>query len=139
MKIQGSAASRRTDERRRFQCFAFVSWQTDSGENKLARVEIMDLSMQGAGIVSREPIAAQTMVYLQAPGYGPIGNASVRYCARSGVRYRIGLLFTAPSRLADAARQKYLDQRALQSVAGTAPQFSKQPQRLSARQTHQPY
>lgn len=109
--------SRRTDDRRRFQCIAFVSWRTRAGENKLARVEMLDLSMQGAGIVSREPIESQTMVYLQAPGYGPIGNASVRYCARSGLKYRIGLLFSAPSGLADAARQKYLKERSLQ-VAG---------------------
>jgi hypothetical protein len=57
------------------------------------------------------------LVYLQAPGYGAIGNATVRYCVRTGLKYRIGVLFSAPTKWADSARQKYLDQREVQQAA----------------------
>lgn len=114
MKVLGTA---RAHERRPFQCDAQVSWQTRSGERKFARVRFVDLSLPGAGIESTEPIEPQTMVYLQASGYGAIGNASVRYCVRAGLKYRIGLLFSAPAKWADFARQKYLDQRKLQEPA----------------------
>jgi hypothetical protein len=114
LKIERPTLSRGTDERRQFQRAARVSWRTRSGENKQAPTEIVDLSLQGACIRIKEPIELRTMVYLQAPGYGAIGNASVRYCVCSGLKYRIGLLFSAPTGLADSARQKYLDQRALQ-------------------------
>ena len=104
----------RSDERRRFQGNAQVSWQTRSGEKKFARVKFVDLSLQGASIESADPIEPQTMVYLQASGCGAIGNASIRYCRRAGLKYRMGLLFSAPAKWADFARLEYLDRRALQ-------------------------
>jgi hypothetical protein len=117
MKIPRTTRKRDTDERRRFECTAQVSWQTRSGENKFARGKIIDLSLQGAGIESTQPIDPHTLVYLQAPGYGAIGNATVRYCVRTGLKYRIGVLFSAPTKWADSARQKYLDQREVQQAA----------------------
>jgi len=111
VKIRGTA---RTDERRCFQCDAQVSWRARSGEEKFARAKLVVFSIHGAAIESTEPIEPKTMVYLQASGYGAIGNASVRYCLRAGLKYRMGLLFSAPAKWADFARQKYLDQTKLQ-------------------------
>jgi len=109
MKAPVTTRTRDADPRRPFQSEAQLSWQTRSGENKVARATFVDLSQQGAGIHSVVPIEPQTMVYLQAPGYGAIGNASVRYCIRAGLKYRIGLLFGAPYKWADSARQRYLE------------------------------
>jgi len=75
------------------------------------RAQAVDLSEQGAGILCDQPLEVRTVVYLQAPAYGLMGNASVRYCRRSGLKYRIGLLFSASPALADAARQKCLRDR----------------------------
>jgi hypothetical protein len=113
MKILRATLTRDT-ERRPFQCAVQVSWQTRSGESKFARGKFLDISPQGGGIESNEPIEPRTIVYLQAPGCRPIGNASVRYCVRCGLKYHIGLLFSAATKLADAARQKCLHERALQ-------------------------
>ena len=114
MKVPHTTRTRDTNERRRFQPEAQVSWQTRSGENKIARAKFVDLSLQGAGIESAEPIEPRTPVYLQGLGCGAIGNASVRYCVRSGLKYRIGLLFSTAPALADVARQRYHRESVLQ-------------------------
>ena len=88
-----------------------LSWQTGSGETKVARAQCLNLSQQGAGIECNQPIEARTMVYLQAPAYGLMGNASVRYCRRAGLKYRMGLLFSVSPTLADPARKKSLRDR----------------------------
>ena len=107
MKAPRTPRTHHADERRRFQPEAQISWQTRSGENRVARAKFVDLSLQGAAIDSAEPIEPRTLVYLQGPGCGAIGNASVRYCVRSGLKYRIGLLFSTAPALADAVRQRY--------------------------------
>lgn len=83
------------------------------------RAHCLDLSEQGAGLECTEPLEARSIVYLQAPAYGLMGNASVRYCRRVGLKYRIGLLFSVSPSLAEAARQKCLQDRELASAAGT--------------------
>lgn len=118
MKIQRKAGMRATDDRRQFQGDAQLSWQTRSGEGKVVRAKFLDLSLQGAGIECPEPIEPRTIVYLQAQAYGAIGNASVRYCIRAGLKFRIGVLFSSPAKWADSARQKYLDQREPQEPSG---------------------
>jgi len=73
------------------------------------RAQAVGLSEQGAGIVCDRPVEARSMVYLQAPAYGLIGSASVRYCGRSGLKYRRGLLFSASPALADARNVRTTD------------------------------
>ena len=42
-----------------------------------------------------EPLEKQTYVTLQSPGLGLHGTASVRTCARKGMKYIVGLEFSA--------------------------------------------
>ena len=98
----------RTAERRPFQGAVQVSWQTRSGEMKIIRAECIDLSEQGARIECEQPIDLQTNVYLQAPRYGLMGNASVRYCRRSGIKHIVGLLFSSAASQADQGRKRLI-------------------------------
>lgn len=41
-----------------------------------------------------EPIVARSSVYISAPSYGLMGNATVRYCRRKRMKFVIGLEFT---------------------------------------------
>ncbi len=98
----------RASERRPFQGAVQVSWQTRSGEMKTVRAKCVDLSEQGARIECEVPFDLQTTVYVQAPAYGLMGNASVRYCRRSGVRHIVGLLFSSVVSQADRGRKRCL-------------------------------
>jgi hypothetical protein len=95
----------RNGERRPFQGAVQVSWQTRSGETKMVRAKCIDLSDQGARIECEQAIDFLTNVYLQAPRYGLVGNASVRYCRRSGIKHIVGLLFSAAASQAEQGRK----------------------------------
>jgi hypothetical protein len=100
----------RAGERHPFRGTVQVSWQMRSGEMKTVRAKCVDLSEQGARIECELPIELQTNVYLQAPTYGLMGNASVRYCRRNGIKHIVGLLFSSVVSQADRGRQRCLDE-----------------------------
>lgn len=95
-------------ERRPFHGAVIVSWQTRSGNMRTGRATCTDLSNEGARIECEFPIDVHTNVYLQAPAYGLMGNASVRYCRRNGIRHIIGLLFNSPASDADQGRKRLI-------------------------------
>jgi hypothetical protein len=98
----------RTGERRPFQGVVQVSWQTRSGETRMVRAKCIELSDDGASIECEHPIELRTNVYLQAPAYGLMGNASVRYCRRSGIKHIVGLLFSSAASQADQGRKRLI-------------------------------
>jgi hypothetical protein len=98
----------RTGERRPFQGAVQVSWQTRSGETKTIRAKCIDLSDLGARIECEHPIDFRTNVYLQAPAHGLMGNATVRYCRRRGVKHIVGLLFSAAASQAEQGRRRLI-------------------------------
>jgi len=98
----------RTAERRPFQGAVQVSWQTRSGETKTIRAKCTDLSDLGARIECESPIDLRTNVYVQAPAHGLMGNATVRYCRRSGARHIVGLLFSSAASQADQGRKRLI-------------------------------
>ncbi|HXM40948.1 MAG TPA: hypothetical protein VN924_06825 [Bryobacteraceae bacterium] len=100
----------RGGERRQFRGNFKISWQTRSGEMKTLGAKCLDLSDLGARVECDSPIDFLTNVYLQAPAYGLMGNATVRYCRRSGIRYMIGLLFSSVASQADQGRKRILVQ-----------------------------
>ena len=65
------------------------------------RATCLDVSSHGACIECGEPIEIRAHLNLQAPAYGLMGNASVRYCKPAGRKYRIGLEFSWAATLAD--------------------------------------
>ena len=98
----------RTAERRPFQGAVQVSWLARSGETKTIRAKCVDLSEEGARIECELPIEARTQVYIQAPAYGLMGNATVRYCRRSGLKHTIGLMFSSATSQAETGRKRCL-------------------------------
>ena len=66
----------------------------------------MDVSAHGARVDCSEPLSARSSVYLSAPSYGLMGNATVRYCRRQGAKYAVGLEFTWASALAEEGRKR---------------------------------
>jgi hypothetical protein len=98
----------RTGERWAFQGVVQISWQTQSGEMKTVRAKCLDLSEQGARVECESPIDFRMNVYLQAPAYGLMGNATVRYCRRSGMKHIVGLLFSSAAREAEQGRRRLI-------------------------------
>jgi hypothetical protein len=109
MRVEHTAKIRAA-ERRPFQGSFQVSWQTRAGEMRTMRAKCIDLSDQGARIECELPLEPQSNVYVQAPAYGLMGNASVRYCRRSGVKHMVGLLFSSVVSQADLGRKRCLDE-----------------------------
>jgi hypothetical protein len=107
MRVQ-SKENIRTGERRAFQGVVQVSWQTRSGETRVIRAKCTELSDQGAKIECENPIDLRTSVYLQAPAYGLMGNATVRYCRRSGIKHIVGLLFSSAASEAEQGRKRLI-------------------------------
>ncbi len=98
----------RREERYPLGCPVQVAWQIASGETRAARATCVDVSPHGACIECSEPLAARSTLYLKAPGYGLMGNASVRYCRRKGLKYHIGLEFSWAAALAEEGRKHAL-------------------------------
>jgi hypothetical protein len=97
--------------RRPFESAIQVSWQTRSGEMKTIRAKCLDLSDLGARIECEPAIDFRTSVYVQAPAHGLMGNASVRYCRRSGMKHIIGLMFSSAASQADQGRKRLIQNR----------------------------
>jgi hypothetical protein len=100
----------RGSERRPFQGAVQVTWQVRTGEVKMVRAKCVDLSDLGVRIECDQPIEVRTNVYVQAPAFGLMGNASVRYCRRSGIKHIVGLMFSSAASQADMGRKRCLDQ-----------------------------
>jgi len=109
--MQNRTKDIRLGERRQFELAVQISWHTRSGEARIIKARCLDISDQGARIECEQPIDLRTSVYLQAPSFGLMGNATVRYCRRSGLKHAIGLMFNSPVSLADRGRKRCLDQR----------------------------
>jgi hypothetical protein len=107
MRVQNTEDVR-SGERRPFQSVVQISWQNRSGEMKTIRAKCLDLSDQGARIECEQPIDFHTNVYLRAPAHGLMGNATVRYCRRSGMKHFVGLLFSSVASQAEEGRKRLI-------------------------------
>ena len=72
-----------------------LSWQDRFGNEKFAHARSFDISESGLRIEVPEAVPLQSYVTLQAQQLGIQGRASVRFCARVGGKYVLGLEFTA--------------------------------------------
>ena len=98
----------RTGDRHPLQGTIQISWQARSGELKTVRAKCLDISEEGARVTCDQPIDLRTNVYLQGPAFGLMGNATVRYCRRSGLKHTIGLMFSSAASQADTGRKRCL-------------------------------
>ena len=103
---EARAQGARRETRYPLNCAVQLSWRTPSGGMGTMRGDCQDVSSHGARIQANQPLEARSSVYLQASALGLMGNATVRYCRRRGVKYDIGLEFTWASQLAEAGRKK---------------------------------
>ena len=69
-------------------------WRDATGDDKFMNAPVRDISESGAGLQIPEPVAVRSFVTLSAEKLGIHGRASVRYCSRQGLKYRIGVEFT---------------------------------------------
>jgi hypothetical protein len=98
----------RREERFPLKCAIRISWQRATGESCTARATCREVSVHGALVECGEPLVARSSVYLSATSYGLMGNATVRYCRRQGMKYAIGLEFTWAATLAEEGRKQML-------------------------------
>jgi hypothetical protein len=71
-----------------------IIWKDRQGEDKFVSGRVVNVSESGLRVEVSEPLEKQTYVTLQAPGLGLHGSASVRTCARKGMKYIVGLEFS---------------------------------------------
>ena len=96
----------RREERCPLICAVQISWQRANGETCTVRATCREVSPHGARVESSESLPARSRVYLSAPSYGLMGNATVRYCRRQGLKFAIGLEFTWAAAFAEAGRKR---------------------------------
>ena len=69
-------------------------WKDRQGIDRFINGSIIDVSESGVRVELREPLEKQIYVTLQAVSLGLHGSASVRTCARKGMKYVVGLEFS---------------------------------------------
>jgi len=99
----------RPETRYRVDFPVFLMWQDRAGTLRRLPGKCLDLSASGALVEARDAMAPQSGVVMNSDGFGRIGHASVRYCRRQGLKYRIGLQFTSALVLSDSMRRKFLE------------------------------
>lgn len=72
-----------------------IIWKDRGGEDKFVSGRILDVSESGIRVEVGDPLEKQTYVTLHSPGLSLHGSASVRTCARKGMKYIVGLEFSA--------------------------------------------
>lgn len=70
-------------------------WKNRQGIDGFLTGRIIDVSESGIRVEVSDPLEKQTYVTLQAASLGLHGSASVRTCARKGMKYVVGLEFSA--------------------------------------------
>jgi hypothetical protein len=69
-------------------------WKDRTGEDKYVTGRSLDISASGLRVEVSHPIDKQTYVTLQCAALALHGTASVRTCARKGLKYVVGLEFS---------------------------------------------
>jgi hypothetical protein len=98
----------RSGERKLYNGVVFLSWQDRQGENRSVRGRCVDISPSGAKVQTTEPLEVRSTVSVRGENHGFFGTATVRHCSRVGAKYMVGLEFSAPPGVADAARKRLL-------------------------------
>lgn len=70
-------------------------WKSRQGVDGFLTGRIIDVSESGVRVEVSDPLEKQTYVTLQASSLGLHGSASVRSCTRKGMKYLVGLEFSA--------------------------------------------
>ena len=71
-----------------------ISWQNANGNDSYALVTVTDVSESGLSFQTMEVIPRGAYVTFRSARLGLHGTASVRHCARKGIKQFVGLEFT---------------------------------------------
>jgi hypothetical protein len=72
-----------------------IIWTDSSGNDRFQRAHAFDISESGMQIDLMERLEERIYVTLRAEHLAVHGTASVRSCVRKGIKYRVGLEFSA--------------------------------------------
>jgi PilZ domain len=72
-----------------------IVWQDRTGADKFVNGKSLDISPSGMRVEVSEQIEKRTYVTVQCAALGVHGTASVRTCTRKGMKYILGLEFSA--------------------------------------------
>jgi hypothetical protein len=99
----------RPEERYNVDFQVFLAWQDPRGVHRTA-ARCTDLSASGAHVETLDRLTPQSIVLVTSQHFGRMGNATVRYCQREGMKYSVGLYFTNPFALGDPVRKQILEE-----------------------------
>ena len=85
----------RRNEREEVSSPARLVWQDRSGADCFMNARALNVSASGMRVEVADPIDKQTYVTVQCTALGLHGRASVRSCTRKGMKYILGLEFSA--------------------------------------------
>src|SRR5579872_2913756 len=85
----------RRDSRAEVSSPAQIVWQDRSGADHFMNGRALNVSPSGMRVEVGDPIEKQTYVTVQCASLGLHGRASVRSCTRKGLKYILGLEFSA--------------------------------------------
>jgi hypothetical protein len=72
-----------------------IAWKDRQGIDRFLTGRVIDVSESGIRVETSESLEKQAYVTLQSAGLGLHGSASVRTCTRKGMKYLVGLEFSA--------------------------------------------
>ena len=72
-----------------------LTWKDANGNAQVSRGRLVDISEAGMRVELPEPLEKLTYLTVRADGLGIHGTASVRSCIRKGLKYVVGLEFSA--------------------------------------------
>ena len=98
----------RPEERYRVDFQVYLAWQDPRAGVRRMQARCTDLSASGAHVETLDRFDPQTMVLVSSEHFGRMGNATIRYCRREGMKYSVGLQFTNAFGLGDPVRRHIL-------------------------------
>jgi hypothetical protein len=100
---------KRPEERYDVDFPVLLSWQTANGLLHRVTGRCVDLSPSGAKLKTIDRLETGTGVLVHSEQFGRMGMANIRYCVRQGMKYEVGLQFSAAFGLSDPVRKKILE------------------------------
>ncbi len=99
----------RPEARYRVDLNVYLTWQDERGAVRRCPAHCVDLSASGAKLEMMDPLPKHGQVIVSAENFTRMGHATVRYCIREGMKYRVGLQFSALLTLSDAMRRQAVE------------------------------
>ena len=87
----------------------FLTWEKNGVMQRVVG-RCVDLSRSGAKLETRDKLEARSIVLVHSEQFGRMGLASIRHCARLGMKYDVGLEFKTAFGLSSPTRRKVLEQ-----------------------------